>query len=82
MNVLVLDIETNQMKHADMNHDHGAEHGHGANHEHESHDHNAMAHDHGDMAMKAATITHTDEISAALANGGIQFCPIPFKNLS
>ena len=59
-----------QMKHADMNHDHGAEHDHGANHEHESHDHNAMAHDHGDMAMKAATITHTDEISAALANGG------------
>ena len=57
-----------QMKHADMNH--YAEHNHGANHEHESHDHNAMAHDHGDMGMKAATITHTDEISAALANGG------------
>ena len=47
-----------QMKHADMNHDHGAEHDHGANHEH------------GAMAMNAATITHTDEISAALANGG------------
>lgn len=60
-----------QMKHADMNHDHGTEHDHGANHEHGSHDdHNAMAHDHGDMAMNAATITHTDEISAALANGG------------
>ena len=60
-----------QMKHADMNHDHGAEHDHGANHEHGSHDdHNAMAHDHGAMAMNAATITHTDEISAALANGG------------
>jgi hypothetical protein len=60
-----------QMNHADMNHDHGAEHDHGASHEHESHDHNAMAHDHGDMGMKAAaTITHTDEISAALANGG------------
>ena len=29
-----------------------------------------MTHDHGDMGMKAATITHTDEISAALANGG------------
>ena len=29
-----------------------------------------MAHDHGDMAMIAATITHTNEISAALANGG------------
>jgi len=54
-----------QMNHADMNHDHGAEH------DHESHDHNAMAHDHGDMGMKAATITHTDEISAALANGGV-----------
>jgi hypothetical protein len=60
-----------QMKHADMNHDHGAEHDHGANHEHGSHDdHNAVAHDHGAMAMNAATITHTDEISAALANGG------------
>ena len=59
-----------QMNHAKMNHDHSAERDHGANHEHESHDHNAMAHDHGDMAMKAATITHTDEISAALANGG------------
>ena len=53
-----------QMKHADMNHDHGADH------EHRSHDHNSMAHDHGDMAMNAATITHTNEISAALANGG------------
>ena len=53
-----------QMKHAGMNHDHGAEHDHG------SHDHNAMAHEHGDMAMTAAAITHTDEISAALANGG------------
>ena len=62
-----------EMKHhggGQMNHDHGAEHDHGASHEHESHDHNAMAHDHGDMGMKAATITHTDEISAALANGG------------
>ena len=59
-----------QMNHADMNHDHGAEHDHGASHEHEPHDHNAMTHDHGDMGMKAATITHTDEISAALANGG------------
>jgi hypothetical protein len=59
-----------QMNHADMNHDHGAEHDHGANHEHESHAHSVMAHDHGDMAMKAATITHTHEISAALANGG------------
>jgi hypothetical protein len=59
-----------QMNHADMNHDHGAEHDHGASHEHESHDHSAMTHDHGDMGMKAATITHTDEISAALANGG------------
>ena len=45
-----------QMNHADMNHAHGAEHDHGANH--------------GDMAMIAATITHTNEISAALANGG------------
>ena len=52
-----------QMKNADMNHDHGAEHDHGANHEHGSRDHGAMA-------MNAATITHTDEISAALANGG------------
>ena len=52
-----------QMNHAEMNHDHSAEHDHGANHEHESHDHSAMAHDHGDMAMQAATITHTDEIS-------------------
>ena len=59
-----------QMNHADMNHDHGAEHDHGASHEHESHHHSAMAHDHGDMGMKVATITHTDEISAALANGG------------
>jgi len=59
-----------QMNHADMNHDHGAEHDHGASHEHESHNHKAMSHDHGDMGMKAATITHTDEISAALANGG------------
>ena len=59
-----------QMNHADMNHDHGAGHDHGASHEHESHDHNAMAHDHGEMEMKAATITHTDEISAALADGG------------
>jgi hypothetical protein len=47
-----------QMTHAGMNHDHGAEHDHGANHEH------------GDMGMNAATITHTDEISTALANGG------------
>ncbi len=54
-----------QMNHADMNHAHGAELDHGANHEH-----HAMAHDHGDMAMIAATITHTNEISAALANGG------------
>ena len=53
-----------QMGHADMNHDHGAEHDHG------SHDHNAMAHEHGDMVMNTATITHTDEISAALSNGG------------
>ena len=52
-----------QMNHADMNHDHDAENDHGASHEHESHDH-------GDMGMKAATITHTDEISTALANGG------------
>lgn len=59
-----------QMNHADMNHDHGAEHDHGASHEHESHDHSAVADDHGDMGMKAATITHTDEISAALAHGG------------
>ena len=58
------------MNHADMNHDHGAGHDHGASHEHESHDHSAMAHDHGDMGVKAATITNTDEISAALANGG------------
>jgi len=42
-----------QMKHAGMNHDHGAEHDHGANHEHGSHDH-------GDMGMNAATITHND----------------------
>jgi hypothetical protein len=53
-----------QMAHADMNHDHVAEHNNG------SYDHNAMAHEHGDMAMTAAAITHTDEISAALANGG------------
>jgi hypothetical protein len=46
-----------------MNHDHGADHAH------EAHDHSAMGHDHGEM-MNAATITHTDEISAALANGG------------
>jgi len=60
------DDHKHEMKHHDggqMNHDHGAEHDHGANHEHGSHDH-------GDMAMNAATITHTDEISAALANGG------------
>lgn len=59
-----------QMHHADMNHDHGAKLDHGDSHEHESHDHSAVAHDHGDVAMKAATITHTDEISAALVNGG------------
>lgn len=53
----------------DMNHDHGAEHTHGADQEHGTHDHGAMAHDH-DMAMKSATITHTDEIHAALASGG------------
>ena len=58
-----------QMKHAEMNHDHGAEHDHGADQEHGAHDHSAMVHDH-DMAMKPATITHTDEISAALAGGG------------
>ena len=52
------------MKHAGMNHDHGVEQDHGA------HDHNAMAHEHGDMVMNTATITHTNEISAALANGG------------
>ena len=40
------------------------------NHADMNHDHGAMAHDHGDMEMKAATITHTDEISAALADGG------------
>ena len=55
----------------DMNHDHGAEHTHGADQEHGTHDHGAMAHDHDhDMAMKSATITHTDEIHAALASGG------------
>jgi len=59
-----------QMKHADMNHDDGAEHDHGTSHERGAHDHSAMAHDHGDMAMKAATITHTEEISMALASGG------------
>ena len=59
-----------QMKHAEMNHDHGAKHEHGAEQEHGAHDHSAMAHDQDDMAMKAATITHTDEISAALAGGG------------
>jgi hypothetical protein len=59
-----------QMKHAEMNHDHGAKHDHGADQEHGAHDHSAMAHDQDDMAMKAATITHTDEISAALAGGG------------
>ena len=53
-----------QMNHAGMNHDYGAEHDHG------SHDHNAMAHEHGDMVMNTATITRTDDISAALANGG------------
>ena len=53
-----------QMNHAGMNHDFGAEHDHG------SHDHNAMAHEHGDMVMNTATITRTDDISAALANGG------------
>jgi len=55
------DDDKHEMKHHDggqMNHDHGAEHDHGANHEH------------GDMGMNAATITHTDEISTALANGG------------
>ena len=44
------------MNHFEMNHDQNAEHDHGA--------------DHHDIAMRAATITHTDEISAALANGG------------
>ena len=53
-----------QMQHEDMSHYQGAEQDHG------SHDYNAMAHEHGDMAMKAGTITHTDEISAALASGG------------
>ena len=46
-----------QMKHADMNHDAGA-------------DQNAMVPDHGDMTTKGVTITHTDEIAAALVNGG------------
>ena len=46
-----------QMKHADMNHDAGA-------------NPNAMTPDHGDMTMKGVTITHTDEIAAALVNGG------------
>ena len=46
-----------QMKHTDMKHDAGA-------------NQNAMAPHHGDMTMKAVTITHTDEISAALVNGG------------
>ena len=40
------------------------------NHADMNHDHEAMSHDHGDMGMKAAAITHTVEISAALANGG------------
>ena len=62
-------MEHAQMKHADMNHE-DMNHDHGAEHDRGSHDHNAMAHDHGDMAMTAATITHTDEISTALANGG------------
>ena len=44
------------MNHAEMHHDQGAQHDHDA--------------DHHDIAMKAATITHTDEISTALANGG------------
>ena len=57
-------MEHADMNHEDMNHDHVAEHNNG------SYDHNAMAHEHGDMAMTAAAITHTDEISAALANGG------------
>ncbi len=59
-----------QMNHGDVNHDHGAEHDHGTSDEHGAHDHSAMGHDHGGMAMKAATITHTEEISAALASGG------------
>ena len=57
-------MEHADMNHEDMNHDHVAEHNNG------SYDHNAMAHEHGDMVMNTATITHTDEISAALANGG------------
>ncbi|MEC8158659.1 MAG: cation transporter [Pseudomonadota bacterium] len=44
------------MNHAEMHRDQGAQHDHDA--------------DHHDMAMKVATITHTDEISAALADGG------------
>ena len=40
------------------------------NHADMNHDHEAMSHDHGDMGMKAAAITHTVEISAAIANGG------------
>ncbi len=59
-----------EMNHAEMNHDHGRKHDNGADHGHGSHDHDEMAHDHVDMAMNAAGITHTDEISEALANGG------------
>ena len=44
--------------HGDMNHDHSTENDYGVDHDHEY------------LAMKAATITRTDEISAALANGG------------
>ena len=44
------------MNHTQMRHDQGAQHYHDA--------------DHHEVAMKAASITHTDEISTALANGG------------
>lgn len=44
------------INHAEMHHDQGSQHYHDA--------------DRHDLAMKAATITHTEEISAALADGG------------
>ena len=53
------------MQHGDHDHEHAHQHedaGHDGHGEHEGHDHGAMS--------KAATITQTDDVAAALAAGG------------
>ena len=49
---------------------HEMDHHGNAQMKHADMNHDAMVPDHGDMTTKGVTITHTDEIAAALVNGG------------